>query len=209
MSEDTGKQKKVKKHDGHKKDGHHSYMARDFKIRFIVSTIISIPVLLLSPLIQGFLGIEGFFSFKGDSYLVFALSAFIFAYGGWPFLKGFFNELKDRRPGMMTLIALAITVAFVYSSAVVFGLEGKYFFWELVTLIDIMLLGHWIEMRSVMGASKALDELAKLMPSTAHLIKEDGSTEDVKVEELKPKDKVLVKPGEKFPADGRVIEGKT
>ena len=109
---------------------------------------------------------------------------------------------------MMTLIALAISVAYVYSAAVVLGLSGQVFFWELATLIDVMLLGHWIEMRSVMGASKALEELARLMPSTAHRVV-DGSVEDVPIEALKPGDRVLVKPGEKIPVDGAVIEGRT
>jgi Cu2+-exporting ATPase len=110
---------------------------------------------------------------------------------------------------MMTLIGVAITVAYTYSSLVVFGLSGKIFYWELATLIDIMLLGHWIEMRSVMGASRALEELAKMMPSTAHLIQPDGSTKDVPVDELSPGDRVLVKPGEKIPVDGRIEKGET
>jgi Cu2+-exporting ATPase len=132
----------------------------------------------------------------------------VYFYGGYPFLKGFFKEIRENNIGMMTLIAVAISAAYFYSSAVVFGLKGELFFWELATLIDIMLLGHWIEMRSVMGASRALEELVKIMPSVAHLMK-DGQTEDVKVETLKPGDRVLVKPGEKIPVDGAVIEGET
>src|SRR3989338_3601943 len=110
---------------------------------------------------------------------------------------------------MMTLISVAIAPAYLYSSAVVFGLSGKMFFWELATLVDIMLLGHWIEMKSVMGASKALEELAKLMPSDAHKLMPDGSVKDVPLGELAVNDKVLVKPGEKIPADGIIMAGES
>lgn len=184
-------------------------MVADFRKRFIVSIIITIPVLLLSPLIQRFLNLEEIIKFPGDSYVLFGLSTIIFFYGGWPFLKGLYNELKSKQPGMMTLIGLAITVAYVYSSAVVFGLEGKVFFWELATLIVVMLLGHWIEMRSIMGASNALTELARLMPKDAHKIISKNKTIDVPLEELEAGDNVLVKPGEKFPADGIVLTGET
>ncbi|MCK5085403.1 heavy metal translocating P-type ATPase, partial [Candidatus Parcubacteria bacterium] len=119
-------------------------MMRDFQKRFVVSAIVTIPILILSPLIQNLLGFS--FTFAGDRSFLFLLSSFIFFWGGLPFLKGIFTELKQKRPGMMTLIALATSVAYFYSSAVVFGLEGKFFFWELATLIDVMLLGHWIEM---------------------------------------------------------------
>jgi Cu2+-exporting ATPase len=142
-------------------------------------------------------------------YAVFALSTFVFFYGGWPFLSGFYQEIRSRTPGMMTLIALAITVAYVYSGLVALGIQGKVFFWELASLIDIMLLGHWIEMRSVMAASGAMEELAKLVPGEAHRIKEDGSTENVPVSELQENDRVLVKPGEKIPADGEIVEGSS
>lgn len=187
-------------------ENHHQHMLKDFKRRFYVSLALTIPILVLSPAIQSF------FNFKleilGSLYLLFLLSSAVYFYGGYPFLKGIFDELKRRQPGMMTLIAVAISVAYFYSSAVVFGLEGKFFFWELATLIDIMLLGHWIEMRSVLGASRALEELVKIMPSEAHLIK-NGETVDVRVEQLKPGDRVLVKPGEKISVDGIVIEGET
>jgi len=186
---------------------HHAHMVEDFKRRFWISLILTIPVLILSPLIQSLLRFS--LKFPGDKFILFGISTFIYFYGGWPFLKGIFDELKRKRPGMMTLIALAITVAYVYSSGVVFGIRGKFFFWELVTLIDIMLLGHWIEMRSVMGASRALEELARLMPSEAHLVLGDGSIKDIKLEELKQGDRVLIKPGEKIPADGRVIDGES
>ncbi|MBD3227903.1 MAG: copper-translocating P-type ATPase [Candidatus Lokiarchaeota archaeon] len=187
-------------------DNHHKKMVKDFKMRFIVSTIITIPILLLSPLIQEIFLLE-FLQFFLDDYVLFGLSAFIFVYGGWPFLEGIYNELKDKEPGMMTLIAVAITVAFLYSSFVVFGLPGRYFFWELATLVDIMLLGHWFEMKSVMGASKALKKLAKMMPSEAHKIFKNGEVKDIPVSKLKKGDKVLIKPGEKIPSDGEIYEG--
>jgi len=187
----------------------HKHMVADFRKRFIVSVVLTIPVLLLSELIQRFLRLESILKFPGDKYVLFALSTLIFFYGGWPFLKGAYNELKSKQPGMMTLIGLAISVAYIYSSAVVFGLQGEFFFWETATLIDIMLLGHWIEMKSVMGASRALEELVKLMPQYAHKMTLEGKTVEVPAEELKKSDRVLVKPGEKFPADGIIIEGET
>jgi P-type Cu2+ transporter len=200
-----------KKHDhgGHNHSGHHGHMIEDFRKRFWISLVVSIPILILSPMIQHFLGIREAISFTGEAYLLFVLSSFIFFYGGWPFLKGLIDELKNKQPGMMTLIALAISVAYFYSGAVVFGVKGEVFFWELATLIDIMLLGHWIEMKSVMGASKALEELAKLMPDEAHKIDDGGNVTDVPVSELKHEAKLLIKPGEKIPADGKIYEGKT
>ncbi|NGP45271.1 copper-translocating P-type ATPase [Bacillaceae bacterium SIJ1] len=205
-------------HDHHHNDHHsqsgghhgghdHSHMVSDFKQRFYISVAVTIPILLLSPMIQQFLNIDLAFPF--DQYVLFALATFVFFYGGWPFLKGIIDEVKDKSPGMMTLIGLAIIVAYGYSSFVVFGWPGKDFFWELATLIDIMLLGHWIEMKSVMGASNALQELVKLMPDTAHRIGEDGKDEEVKISELKAGDHVLVKPGEKMPVDGVILEGQS
>lgn len=187
----------------------HKAMVQDYKKRFWLSLILTVPVLLLSPMIQQLLGLDSILRFKGDLYLLFSFASIVYFYGGWPFLKGLWSELSAKNPGMMTLIAVAITAAYAYSSAVIFGLEGKMFFWELVTLIDIMLLGHWIEMKSVMGAGKALEELASLMPDTAHLLNEDGSVTEVKLEQLKGGDKLLVKPGEKVPADGLIIKGQT
>ena len=184
-------------------------MVADFRKRFWISLVLTVPILLLSPMIQRFLGLGEALRFTGDTYIAFLLSSVVFFYGGYPFLKGFFEESRKRQPGMMTLIALAISVAYVYSASVVFGLTGKTFFWELATLIDIMLLGHWIEMKSVMGASRALEELAKLMPSDAHKIFADGRVEDVPLDELSSGDRVLVKPGEKIPADGVVVEGES
>lgn len=188
---------------------HHAHMVADFRRRFWISLILTFPVLALAPLIQQILGVEEAWRFPGDRFVQFGFASVIFFFGGWPFLKGIRAELTRKQPGMMTLIALAISVAYGYSSLVVFGLPGQVFFWELATLIDIMLLGHWIEMRSVMGASRALEELVKLMPSEAHRLKEDGSIEEVPVGELVKGDRVLVKPGEKIPTDGVIVEGRT
>lgn len=196
-------------HDHTDHTGHHAHMVVDFRKRFWISLILTVPILVLSPMIQQFLGVYEILQFSGSIYLAFLFSSIVFFYGGWPFLKGLSDELKDKNPGMMTLIALAISIAYFYSSAVVFGVKGKIFFWELATLIDIMLLGHWIEMRSVMGASRALEELAKLMPSEAHKRMPDGNIKDVPTSELLSGDNVIIKPGEKIPADGRVIEGET
>ena len=199
-----------KEHQGHGDHAsHHAQMAADFQRRFWICLVLSLPIIALSPMIQGLLGLRETFHFEGDSYLQLALSSAVFFYGGWPFLTGLVRELRKKQPGMMTLIAVAITVAYAYSTVVVFGVPGRVFFWELATLVDIMLLGHWMEMRSVMGASRALEELAKLMPSEAHKLREDGSTEDVPVADLTAGDRVIVKPGEKIPVDGEVIEGRT
>ena len=200
-------------HGGHDKPkesghhGHHEHMIKDFKQRFWISLIITIPIVVLAPMIQELFNYE--FRFTGDRYVQLALASVVYFYGGWPFLRGMFDEIKQKSPGMMTLIALAITVAYFYSSAVVVGLGGKIFFWELVGLIDIMLLGHWIEMKSVMGASNAVEELAKMMPSEAHRISENGDIEDVELSEIERGDLILVKPGEKMPADGEVVQGES
>lgn len=195
-------------HDGGHQD-HHAHMVADFRRRFWISLVLSIPIVLLAPLIQEFMGVKGQWDFTGDSYVQFGFSTAVFFYGGWPFLKGLFDELKEKSPGMMTLIGVAVIVAYTYSSAVVFGLKGKVFFWELATLIDIMLLGHWIEMRSIMGASGALEELVRLIPSKAHRITKDDDTEEVPVSELQSGDRVAVKPGEKIPVDGVITDGHT
>ncbi|WP_406606838.1 heavy metal translocating P-type ATPase, partial [Candidatus Infernicultor aquiphilus] len=195
-----------KEHIHHDHADHHQQMVGDFKKRFIISVLVTIPILLLSPLIQQLFNFR--LGFPGEKYVLFVLSSFIFFYGGQPFLKGFFDESKKKQPGMMTLIALATSVAYFYSSAVVFGLKGEFFFWELATLIDVMLLGHWFEMKSVLGASKALEKLAQLMPDTAHLIK-GSEVKEVKISALKKGDKILIKAGEKIPADGLVVKGSS
>jgi Cu2+-exporting ATPase len=194
-------------HKGHA--DHHAHMAADFRNRFWISLALTLPILILSPMLQKWVGLRDAISFPGDVYVLFGFSSAVFWFGGWPFLKGFVEEIKSHRPGMMTLVSVAIATAYIYSSAVVFGLTGKMFFWELATLVDIMLLGHWIEMKSVMGASKALEELAKLMPSDAHKLMPDGSVKDVPLGELAVDDKVLIKPGEKIPADGVIVSGES
>jgi Cu2+-exporting ATPase len=185
-------------------------MVMDFRRRFWVSMALTIPVLALSPLVQDLLALRATLAFPGQSYVLFGFSALIYFYCGWPFLKGIHDEISTRRPGMMTLIAVAISTAFVYSSAVVFGLPGSLFFWELATLIDVMLLGHWLEMKSVVGASRALETLVQLLPATAHRLKANGDdAEDVAIAELRPGDRVLVKPGERVPVDGAITGGRS
>jgi Cu2+-exporting ATPase len=174
-------------------------MVADFRRRFWVCLVVTVPVLLLSPMIQDVLHISEALDFPAKLYVLLAFSSFVYFYGGWPFLKGLKEEIAKREPGMMTLVALAITVAYLYSATVVFGIEGKLLFWELATLIDIMLLGHWIEMRSVMGASRALEKLVELLPSEAHLLRPDGEVVEVPLESLKPGDRVLVNPERRYP----------
>jgi len=195
-------------HDHHQGDhgGMHEGHEQMFRRRFFVSTLLSIPVLLYSPTLQEWLGFT-VPTFPGSEWINPVFAVIVFAYGGIPFLQMAVPELKDRSPGMMTLISMAISVAFVYSLATVVFPTQSAFFWELVTLIDIMLLGHWIEMRSVRRASSAVDELAKLMPDTAERITDDGETEEVPVSELSEGDLVLVRPGASVPADGTVEEG--
>ncbi|WP_417857359.1 heavy metal translocating P-type ATPase, partial [Xanthomarina gelatinilytica] len=185
---------------------HHKMMIADFRKRFWVTLVLTIPILFFSPMIQDFFGYE--FLLPGNQYILFALSSVVYFYGGWPFLTGFWSEVKKGAPGMMTLIAMAISVAYFYSSATVFGLQGVDFFWELATLIAIMLVGHWIEMKSVLGASKALQLLVSMMPAEAHRVKGD-TIEDISLEDLLKDDVILVKPGEKVPADGIIIEGSS
>ncbi|WP_047394268.1 heavy metal translocating P-type ATPase [Exiguobacterium sp. ZWU0009] len=185
----------------------HEGMIGDFKKRFLVSLMLTIPILLLSKMIQEWSGIN--ISFPYDDVVLLLLSTIVYLYGGWPFLKGSLDEMKQKNPGMMMLIALAISVAYFYSVGIILGLgEGHDFFWELATLIDIMLLGHWIEMKSIMGASNALQELVKLLPSIAHRI-DDEKIEDIAVSELQTGDVILIKPGEQVPVDGKIIKGAT
>jgi Cu2+-exporting ATPase len=190
--------------------GHdHGHMVGEFKKRFWTSLVLTLPVLILSPMIQQALRPGRSWRFPGDTYVLTLLSSAIYFYGGWPFLQGLKDEISRRSPGMMTLIGVAITAAYIYSLATVLGLRGGDFFWELVTLIDIMLLGHWIEMRSVIGAGAALEKLATLIPDTAHLLNSDGSTRDIGVAALKGGEQLLIKPGERVPADGVIIKGQT
>jgi Cu2+-exporting ATPase len=185
---------------------HHAMMIADFKKRFYVVLILTIPIMVLSTMIQKFMGVN--WQFAGSSYILFTLSTIVFFYGGRPFLKGLVDEVKTKNPGMMFLIGFAITVAYIYSVAIVFGLEGMDFFWELATLILIMLLGHWIEMKSVAVASKELELLVQLMPADAHMVMPE-MVHDVKTDTLKEKDIILVKPGEKVAADGIILEGES
>lgn len=193
---------------GHGQMGHdhHKMMIADFRKRFWVTLVLTIPILFFSPMIQEFFGYE--FLLPGNPYILFALSTIVYFFGGWPFLKGFWSEVKKGAPGMMTLISMAISVAYFYSTATVFGLRGEDFFWELSTLIAIMLLGHWIEMKSVLGASKALQLLVSMMPAEAHRVKGD-TIEDIPLEDLLKDDVILVKPGEKVPADGIIVDGSS
>ena len=190
-------------HSGH---GSHSSGIADFKKRFYVVLALTIPIMLLSEMIQHWFGIH--FSFPGSKYVLFFLSSIVFFYGGWPFLKGLVGELRAKNPGMMTLVGFAISVAYIYSVATVLGLKGMDFFWELATLILIMLLGHWIEMKSVAGASRELELLVQLMPDDAHLVHGEHIL-DVKTETLKGGDIILIKPGEKIAADGIITEGNS
>ena len=190
-------------HGGHD----HAAMIVDYRRRFWASAVLTIPVLALSPAIQRVVGLREALVFPGSDLILLTLASAVYFYGAWPFLAGGVAEVRRRRPGMMTLIALAVSVAYFYSAAVVLGVAGSVFFWELVTLIDVMLLGHWIEMRSVMGASGALDALVRLLPATAHRLHAGSSVEDVPVAELRPGDRVLVKPGEKVPTDGIIVDG--
>lgn len=208
MSNEQHNQQEHEEHEGHDHQEHHRQMIADFRRRFWVTLVLTIPVLILSPLIQSWLGVT--WTFPGDHWVRFGLSSIIFFYGGWPFLTGLVDELKKANPGMMTLIAVAIVVAYVYSSAVVLELvSGKTFFWELATLILVMLLGHWIEMRSVLSASKSMEALMDLMPDQATRKNEEGEWEEVSVKELQKGDVLRIRPGEKVPADGTVIEGQS
>jgi Cu2+-exporting ATPase len=186
---------------------HHAHHIGEFKKKFWVSLVLTVPILLLSEMIQIWLNLT-WIEIPLQREVLFLLSFIIYVYGGQPFIRGMVQEVRTRQPGMMTLIGTAISVAFVYSAGTVLFVRGKDFFWELATLIDVMLLGHWIEAKSVLGASRALEELVKIMPTTAHLI-ENGEIKDVPVSQLKSGDVVLVRPGEKMPSDGAVVEGES
>ena len=201
-----GPEEKGRAAEGNMHDKHAGHYTEDFLSRFWVCLVLTIPVLLLSHMIQQWFNFE--LRFSGDRYVLMVLGSVIYFYGGWPFLTGMVSEVKDKAIGMMTLVALAISVAYFYSVAVVFGLQGMDFFWELATLIDIMLLGHWLEMRSQMAASNALQSLVALLPSNVH-VERAGVVTDIDLKDLKNGDVVLVKPGEKIPADGHVIDGSS
>lgn len=196
------------KHQNHSKHegGGHARHIEEFKRKFFVCLVLTVPILLLSEMIQNWFGFTLTIPLQKEA--LFFLSLIVYGYGGLPFLRGMYQELKKRQPGMMTLIGMAISVAFFYSAATVFFIAGKDFFWELATLVDVMLLGHWIEAKSLLGASRALEELVKIMPTTAHLVKKDEIV-DVPVSELEKDDVVLVRPGEKVPSDGVIIEGES
>lgn len=195
-------------HAGHGAHVDHTGHEEMFRRKFWVSLLLSIPVLLYSPSLQIWLGFT-MPVFPGSAWITPVFAIIVFVYGGLPFLQMAVPELRNRQPGMMTLISLAISVAFVYSLAALFLPGNMTFFWELVTLIDIMLLGHWIEMRSVRQASGALSELAKLMPDTAERVRPDGSLEEVAADALHDGDLVLVRPGASVPADGSIEEGES
>jgi Cu2+-exporting ATPase len=192
-------------HAGH--DKHEGHSVEMFRSKFWLSLLLTVPTLIWGDLLQEWLGYTAPV-FPGSEYIPAVFGTIVFFYGGWVFVRGAARELRDRAPGMMTLIALAITVAFVFSAAVTLGFPGTPLWWELATLVTIMLLGHWMEMRSIQQASGALNELAKLLPSTALRIV-DGETEEVPVSELAEGDVVLVRPGASVPADGVVREGRS
>jgi len=195
-------------HDNHSAHTDHAGHEQMFRRLFWINTLISIPVLLFSPSIQKFIGFT-MPAFPGSEWITPVVSLIIFYLGGIPFIKMAIPEIKNREPGMMTLISLAISVALVYSVAALFIHNGNTFFWELVTLIDIMLLGHWIEMRSIRQASGAMNELAKLMPDIAEQILPDGTMKEVPTEALKKGDVILVRPGASVATDGKVLEGQS
>ncbi|HAE28736.1 MAG TPA: heavy metal translocating P-type ATPase [Hyphomonas adhaerens] len=184
-------------------------MIADYRRRFWFVLIATVPILALAPMIQNWLGLQDSLRFSGDRVVLAALSSLVFFVGGWPFLKGFWQEITGRGIGMMTLISVAIITAYAYSVGMVAIGSDETFFWELATLIAVMLLGHWIEMKSVLGAGRSLEKLASLMPDEAHLLAEDGSVTDVSVSTLRGGEQLLIKPGEKVPADGIIVRGES
>jgi len=199
-------------HEGHdKNNGHDRHAGHNialFRNRFRICLLLSIPVLFWEPMIQHWFGYRAPV-FPGSQYIPVILGTIVFIYGGWIFFKGAARELSSHRPGMMTLIALAISVAFIYSSAVTLGFEGNTLWWELATLVTIMLLGHWIEMRSISQAEGALKELAKLLPDKALRFINEDQTEEISIEQLQEGDLILIRPGASIPADGIVRRGKS
>ena len=202
----TGEMDHSKMNHGGSGGGHdHGAMIADFLRRFWVCLALSVPVVLLSMMFRDLTGYTIDFPYRNGVVLV--LASIIYGYGGWPFLTGMVGELRNRQLGMMTLVAIAITTAYVYSVVVIAGwLSGMDFFFELATLIDIMLLGHYFEMRSVAGASRSLELIVQMLPSDAHKV-DGNSIRDVNVTSLTIGDVVLVRPGERIPTDGEVVEG--
>lgn len=188
-------------------DKHAGHSVAMFKDKFWLSLILTIPVLVYSEMTQHWLNFTPP-TFPGSQYVPFVFSTVIFLYGGMVFLKGAWSELKAKLPGMMTLISLAIITAYAYSVATQFWLDGEGFFWELATLVTVMLLGHWLEMASVAKAESAIDEISKLLPDKAEKLV-DGKPKQVLVSELKVGDLVLIRPGSSVPADGVIIEGNS
>ena len=188
-------------------DRHAGHSVAMFRDRFWITLLLTVPTLVWSEMIQGWFGFTAP-AFPGATYVPAIFGTAVYLYGGWVFLAGGIRELRDRLPGMMTLISLAISVAFVFSLAVTVGFPGDALWWELATLVTIMLLGHWIEMRSIFQASGALRELAKLLPSTAQRLTGDR-IDEVAIADLREGDLVLVRPGASVPADGVVRDGKS
>ncbi|HEX8134938.1 MAG TPA: heavy metal translocating P-type ATPase, partial [Actinomycetes bacterium] len=192
-------------HGGHDGHGGHGDHAAQFRDRFWLSLVLTVPVIAYSEMVQEWLRFTPP-QFPGSDWVAPVLGTIVFLYGGRPFLQGGLAEARARQPGMMLLISLAISVAFVASAATALGLFDLDFWWELALLIVIMLLGHWLEMRALAQASSALDALASLLPDDADLVA-DGATRKVAVAELHPGDLVLVRPGARVPADGMVVDG--
>jgi len=202
MTPDRSGQDLDSRHHGHRP------MVHDFQRRFWVCLLLTVPIVLLSPMIQDWLGLTRL-RFAGDDYVVLALGTLVYGWGGWPFLRGSVPEIARGRPAMMSLVAVAISTAYLYSASVVLGVSEDTLFWELATLVDIMLLGHWLEMRAVLGASRALEELARLMPDTAHRLGRNGDIDDVPLKDVAIGDRLPVRPGERVPTDGLVIAGES
>ncbi|MFN3842525.1 MAG: heavy metal translocating P-type ATPase [Rehaibacterium terrae] len=189
-------------------DRHAGHSVAMFRDRFWIALALTVPTMLWSEMIQHWFGYRAP-AFPGSSYLPAVLGTAVYFYGGWPFLQGAARELRNRLPGMMTLIALAISVAFGFSLAVTLGVPGIDLWWELATLVTIMLLGHWIEMQSISQAQGALKALAKLLPDKAVRLRADGDSENVPVTALVAGDLLLIRPGAGIPADGIVSEGRS
>lgn len=190
----------------HGHHNHHQMMEADFRRRFFIVFFLTLPILALSPTIQGWLSFS--FQFAASQYLLFLMASVVAIYGGWPFYTGSLNEIKSRNYGMMTLVAIAVLSGYLFSAASTFVFRGIDFYWEISTLVTVLLLGHWLEMRAVRGTTGALEELAKLIPPKAHLMKGNEIIE-INTSEIEKGAKVLVKPGEKVPIDGTVIEGQS